>query len=94
MPAYVIADITVTNSERYNEYAKKTPATIEKFGGKSKTVYGLAANAYSNIAVKKIFRLKKRPSNNPLIVHYYDFKRRNSVFQSKKNIVYHYEING
>ena len=34
MPAYVIADITVTNSERYNEYAKKTPATIEKFGGK------------------------------------------------------------
>ena len=33
MPAYVIADITVTNSERYNEYARKTPATIEKFGG-------------------------------------------------------------
>ena len=30
----------------------------------------MAANAYSNFAVKKIFKLKKRPKNNPLIVHY------------------------
>ena len=36
----------------------------------TETVYGLAANAYSNLAVKKIFNLKKRPKNNPLIVHY------------------------
>ena len=36
----------------------------------TETVYGLAANAYSNKAVKKIFHLKKRPKNNPLIVHY------------------------
>ncbi len=41
----------------------------------SETVYGLAANAYSNIAVKKIFSLKKRPLNNPLIVHYYNINR-------------------
>ena len=34
MPAYVIADITVINSERYKDYAQKTPATIEKFGGR------------------------------------------------------------
>ena len=27
----------------------------------TETVYGLAANAYSNSAVKKIFSLKKRP---------------------------------
>ncbi len=38
----------------------------------TETVYGLAGNAYSNKAVKKIFKLKKRPSNNPLIVHYFD----------------------
>ena len=38
----------------------------------TETVYGLAGNAYSNKAVKKIFKLKKRPSNNPLIVHYYN----------------------
>ena len=36
----------------------------------TETVYGLAANAYSDKAVKKIFHLKKRPKNNPLIVHY------------------------
>jgi L-threonylcarbamoyladenylate synthase len=41
-------------------------------GVPTETVYGLAANAYQNSAVKKIFNLKKRPKNNPLIVHYYD----------------------
>ncbi len=38
----------------------------------TETVYGLAGNAYSDIAIKKIFKLKKRPKNNPLIVHYFD----------------------
>ena len=38
----------------------------------TETVYGLAGNAYSNTSVKNIFKLKKRPLNNPLIVHYYD----------------------
>src|SRR5210317_158602 len=45
----------------------------------TETVYGLAANAYSDKAVKKIFKLKKRPQNNPLIVHYHnidDLKRK------------------
>jgi len=40
----------------------------------TETVYGLAGNAYSNKACKKIFKLKKRPKNNPLIVHYYDYQ--------------------
>ena len=38
----------------------------------TETVYGLAGNAYSNISVKKIYKLKKRPKNNPLIVHYHN----------------------
>jgi L-threonylcarbamoyladenylate synthase len=41
----------------------------------TETVYGLAGNAYSNMAVKKIFKLKKRPMNNPLIVHYFNVDR-------------------
>ena len=41
-------------------------------GVPTETVYGLAANAYVDSAVKKIFNLKKRPKNNPLIVHYLD----------------------
>ena len=40
----------------------------------TETVYGLAGNAYSDKACKKIFKLKKRPKNNPLIVHYYDYQ--------------------
>ena len=38
----------------------------------TETVYGLAGNAYSDQACKKIFKLKKRPKNNPLIVHYHN----------------------
>ena len=40
----------------------------------TETVYGLAGNAYSDIACKKIFKIKKRPKNNPLIIHYYSQK--------------------
>ena len=35
----------------------------------TETVYGLAANALSSTAVKKIFAAKCRPADNPLIVH-------------------------
>ena len=41
----------------------------------TETVYGLAGNAYSDTSVKKIFKLKKRPMNNPLIVHYADIDK-------------------
>ncbi len=35
----------------------------------TETVYGLAGNAFSEVAVKKIYDLKQRPYYNPLIVH-------------------------
>lgn len=35
----------------------------------TETVYGLAADAYDVVAIQKIFNLKKRPTDNPLIVH-------------------------
>ena len=41
----------------------------------TETVYGIAGNAYSDSACKKIFKLKKRPRNNPLIIHYYNLKK-------------------
>ena len=41
----------------------------------TETVYGLAGNAYSDFSVKKIFKLKRRPLNNPLIVHYHDINK-------------------
>ena len=54
---------------------KKAKKYLDKnycIGVPTETVYGLAANAYTDLAVKKIFNLKKRPKNNPLIVHYHD----------------------
>ena len=44
----------------------------ECIGIPTETVYGLAANAYSNLATSRIFSLKKRPKHNPLIVHYHN----------------------
>lgn len=38
-------------------------------GMPTETVYGLAANAFSEEAVSKIFIAKNRPQDNPLIVH-------------------------
>lgn len=40
----------------------------------TETVYGLGANALDEIAVKNIFVVKGRPSDNPLIVHIADKK--------------------
>ena len=38
----------------------------------TETVYGLAANAFDEEAVRKIFKAKGRPCDNPLIVHISD----------------------
>jgi len=35
----------------------------------TETVYGIGANIYSSMAIKKIFEAKGRPNDNPLIVH-------------------------
>jgi len=59
---------TQSNIKKAKKYLNKNHC----IGVPTETVYGLAANAYKNSAVKKIFNLKKRPKNNPLIVHYHD----------------------
>ena len=41
----------------------------------TETVYGIAGNAYSDLACTKIFKLKKRPKVNPLIIHYHDLRK-------------------
>ena len=54
--------------------AKKILMKNNIIGLPTETVYGLAGNAYSNNAVKKIYKLKKRPRINPLIIHYYNLR--------------------
>ena len=56
---------------------KKSKFYLDKnecVGIPTETVYGLAGNAYSDKATSKIFKLKKRPRRNPLIVHYCSLK--------------------
>ena len=54
--------------------AKKILKNDKVIGIPTETVYGLAGNAYSNKAVKKIYSLKKRPTINPIIIHYLNLK--------------------
>ena len=48
----------------------------------TETVYGLGANAFSQEAVTKVYKIKKRPSFNPLIIHVsgYDMAKEYGVF--------------
>ncbi len=47
----------------------------------TETVYGLGANALNSKAVLKIFSAKKRPMDNPLIVHIGD---KNDIYKLAK----------
>lgn len=61
----------------------KTAAEILKNGGivaiPTETVYGLAASAYDDNAIKKVFEAKGRPQDNPLIVHIADISQINDI---------------
>lgn len=66
-----------TTPQSYEESIKKA-AEILKNGGiaaiPTETVYGLAASAYDNDAIDKVFKAKGRPQDNPLIVHIADIE--------------------
>ena len=57
---------TITNSVKIAaDFIKK--GEVAAFP--TETVYGIGANAYDEKAVRKIFKAKSRPADNPLIVH-------------------------
>lgn len=68
-----------------NDYdnAVKQASQILKNGGvvavPTETVYGLAASAYSDSAIKAVFDAKGRPQDNPLIVHISNLDMLNDV---------------
>ena len=67
-----------SNIFSFNKKTLKKSVTNLKNGNvvglPTETVYGLAGNAYSKKSVNKIYKLKKRPKFNPLIVHYFKSK--------------------
>ena len=48
-------------------------------GVPTETVYGLAANALDSVACRSIFRVKGRPSTDPLIVHIHNHDQLTSI---------------
>ena len=61
------------------EAAKQEILAGEVVAIPTETVYGLAANAFDEAAVAKIFEAKGRPQDNPLIVHICDMEMLGTV---------------
>jgi L-threonylcarbamoyladenylate synthase len=69
----VAAEILPTHTRELFEEAVRRASELLRAGEvvalPTETVYGLAANALDEKAVAKIFEIKGRPANNPIIVH-------------------------
>ena len=69
----MIAEILSTHTPALFATAVERAAELLRAGEivalPTETVYGLAANAFNGKAVAKIFQIKGRPANNPIIVH-------------------------
>jgi L-threonylcarbamoyladenylate synthase len=69
----VTAEVLSTHTPELFAAAVKRAAELLRAGEAvalpTETVYGLAANALDAKAVAKVFRIKGRPSRNPIIVH-------------------------
>jgi L-threonylcarbamoyladenylate synthase len=74
----VKTEVLRINSKRPNESiiarASKLISSGEIVAFPTETVYGLGANALDPLAISKIYQMKGRPSDNPLIVHVADMK--------------------
>jgi L-threonylcarbamoyladenylate synthase len=69
----VTAEVLATHTPELFQKAVRRASELLRAGEvvvlPTETVYGLAANALDEKAVAKIFRIKGRPANNPIIVH-------------------------
>ena len=54
----------------------------------TETVYGLAASAYSDDAIKRVFEAKGRPQDNPLIVHISSLEMLNDVARNISDVAH------
>ena len=64
--------LTVSSIRAEDEVVMEAARILERGGlvaFPTETVYGLAADAFNDSAIRKVFEAKGRPSDNPLIVH-------------------------
>jgi L-threonylcarbamoyladenylate synthase len=66
------------------DFAKKTLEEGNLVIFPTETVYGLGGNATNIISIKKIYSLKKRPTNNPLICHFKNYEEVKKNFKISK----------
>ena len=80
-------EVISINPDNINPVYIKEAAEKIKDGGlaafPTETVYGLGADAFNRKAVAKIFEAKKRPLEDPLIVH---IAQRNELYKLTENI--------
>ena len=68
-----LVKITIEDCDEKYKKAVELLQNEEVVGMPTETVYGLAGNAFSPLAVSRIFEAKGRPTDNPLIVHISEF---------------------
>ncbi len=78
--------IILKTSKQHRKKSIETAARLIRQGKlvafPTETVYGLGANAFDAKAVRRIFRVKGRPSDNPLIVHIYSLEQLSGLVES------------
>lgn len=62
--------IILKNFDDIYEYFKENHNIIFP----TETVYGLGSRANDNIGIENIYKIKNRPKNNPLIIHFYSIE--------------------
>lgn len=72
-------------NDRTLEIARNYVLNNELVAFPTETVYGLGANAFSDEAIKAVYKAKGRPLDNPLIVHVHkDYDISNLVYDDKE----------
>ncbi len=93
----MITQILKVNSEDFDKVIKKAANILTKgdiVAFPTETVYGLGAHGLSSESVKKIFKAKNRPADNPLILHISNYKMLDDIvaenIQPYKEILNHF----
>ena len=82
MKAVTTRVLTTATQDEFNNAVEQATELLRKgetVAIPTETVYGLAANAFDEAAIEKIFKAKGRPQDNPLIVHISDLSQLESV---------------
>ena len=76
----------VKESKEVVELACKLLKSGQMVAVMTETVYGMAVDATNKKAIERVYKLKKRPNNNPLIVHVSSLKMAKEFVNFNKDL--------